>query len=443
MAAMNGADAARRAAAQAVVRVHNGGWANLTAKSVLDASGLNPRDRAFANTLFYGTVERLVTLDYRLAPLLKKPLNKLDVEVRAILETGLYQILYMNVPPRAAVDESVKLARALGKTSASGFVNAVLRRAAQNKEAVHEFSNNIERVCITWSVSEQVAQAVMQALPHDYDAFFEASFSKPDICLRVNTFKTTAAGLAHDLEEEGADVCAGSVPNALYIKMPGGVNGNLLFKDGMYHVQGEASQYACACVDAQQGHHVLDLCAAPGGKTATLAQNMGGFALEGKLTSCDVRSNRLPLIRQNLDRLGIQGVNVLLNDATKYNPDLTGQDRVLCDVPCSGLGVLAKKPDIRYSDGENFTTLPALQLEILRTAAQYVKQGGQIIYSTCTILPEENSQVVHAFLAESKEFVLAPLPAPPTGAVVQNKMVTLLPHKTGLDGFFVASLLKL
>lgn len=434
-------DKARKAAVAAVIRLHNGGWANLTAKSILAGGALSPGEKAFAAAIFYGTAERLYTLDALLAPLLAKPLPRLDVEVRAILETGLYQMQYMNVPPSAAVNEAVKLARGFGKSSAAGFVNAVLRKAQHAQLCKLQFADETERVMAHGSVSRAVAQAIMQACPQDYDAFLEASFARPQLCLRANTLQTTPQALQAALLAAGAtEAHPGTVPGSLYAKLPGGVMGEKLFEAGQYHVQGEASQFACACLAAKPGLAVLDLCAAPGGKSATLAQQMGGG--EG-LTSCDVRENRLPLIQETMQRLTIEGATLLLNDAAVYNPALAGQNRVLCDVPCSGLGVLASKPDIRYTNGDNFASLPVLQLKILTTAARYVKKGGRLVYSTCTIRPQENEQVVEAFLKTAPDFGLILPPGLPQGATVREKMVTILPQNTGLDGFFVATMERL
>lgn len=442
-------DGARRAAAAALVRIHRGGWTHLSG-SPLASPALTPRDRAFAGALFFGSTERLVTLDFLLRPLLSRPVEKLDVEVRAVLETGLYQMLYMRVPPSAAVNESVGLARAFGKKSAAGFINAVLRRAAASYGAdgvgtgpdlsAFSFEDETQRVCVVWSVSKAVAKAVMAALPGEYDAFFAASFSKGELCLRTNTLKITTGKLAEALERQGAQLRAGEVPGCLYATLPGGVAQEPLFLEGYYHVQGEASQLAAYCVGAQPGERVLDLCAAPGGKAATLAQYMGG----GKgLTACDIHPARVKLIEETFTRLGVADAEIIQNDASVYKAAFAGMDRVLCDVPCSGLGVMAQKPDLRYVDGENFDALPPLQLKLLKTASRYVKQGGRLVYSTCTIRPEENGQVVQAFLEGNKEYCLIEPPLSPRGAVVEENRMTLLPHLGGQDGFFVATMEKL
>lgn len=442
------ADPARRTAAAAIVRLHEGGWANLIAKEALAAPLLSARDRAFAGALFYGAAERLVTLDTLLAPYLKRPPEALDAEVRAVLETGVYQMFYMRVPVSAAVNESVKLVRSMGKSSAAGLVNAVLRRVAEAgplEGRQLRFASELERVQVVYSVGEAVARAVMQALPEEYDAFLAACFGgdigAEELCLRANTLKITVAALARRLEEQGARVRPGTLPGCLYTAMPGGVAADGLFAEGLYHVQGEASQYACACLGARPGMRVLDLCAAPGGKSATLAQQMGGGV---GLTCCDVQPHRLPLIEKTFARLGIEGAAVLLNDAAEYNEALAGQQAVLCDVPCSGLGVLRKKPDLRYVDGQNFTSLPALQLKVLNTAARYVVEGGRLVYSTCTIRKEENGDVVSQFLRQNPAFrAVAPPMPPPQGAINNEQNITILPHCTGLDGFFVATLQRL
>ncbi len=493
-------DPARRAAAAALVRVHRGGWAAAAANQALGGSSLTPRDRAFAGALFFGSAERLVTLDALLAPLLKHPLDALDVEVRAVLETGLYQLIYMRVPARAAVDEAVKLARAFGKTSAAGLVNAVLRRMSAQVDAVRkELSpganageeqaasmstalvarllgarlqgDELQRVCLTWSVGEAVARAVMDSLPGGYDAFFAATFSSATLPLRVNTLKTTPAELAGELARRGATVHGGTGScdlcrvraAALLVDLPGGVAGEPLFESGLYHVQGLASQFAVACLAPQPGERVLDLCAAPGGKAATIAQQMGGGT---GLTVCDANADRLELAKQLFARLGIEGAYFAVNDGAVYNEALCGQDAVLCDVPCSGLGVLAKKPDLRYAAGDNFAALPELQLKILATAARYVKKGGRLLYATCTVRRQENEEVVRAFLCGNPAFAVehpAVLAAEECGGHScpwgnwrsacggtgdndsseprdDSGMLTLLPHRTGTDGFFIALL---
>ncbi len=433
-------DRARKAAVQAVMRLHGGSYTAEAADAALSQPGLSPQDRAFAAALFFATAEHLATLDWLLAPLCSRGLEKLDVEVRAILETGLCQMRYMRVPARAAVNEAVALARAFRKTSAGGFINAVLRRAASAELEAGAFSCEEERVAAVYSLSRPVAAAILRALPGDYEAYLGASWSNGETALRVNSLRTGEAELASSLEAGGCAVRPGPLAGCLWARLPGGVAGQPQFQAGLYHVQDPASQAACACLGAAPGKKLLDLCAAPGGKSATLAQQMGGGA---GLTVCDVNPARLEKARGLFARLGIEGAEFLENDGRVYREALAGQDAVLCDVPCSGLGVLAAKPDLRYGSGENYAALPALQLKILETAARYVKQGGRLVYSTCTIRAEENQSVVKAFLAKAPHFALAPPLLSLENAIIKEKMMTFLPQNTQTAGFFVASMERL
>ncbi len=433
-------DRARKAAVQALVRLHGGSYTAEALDAVLSQVELSPQDRAFAAALFFTTAERLATLDYLLAPLCRRPLEKLDVEVRAILETGLCQMRYMRVPNRAAVNEAVALARALRKTSAGGFINAVLRRGASAEMGAGAFSCEEERVAVEYSLSRPVAAAILRALPGCYEEYLAASWARGETALRVNCLRTGEEELAEKLQAAGAAVRPGPLPGCLLAKLPGSVAGQPQFEAGLYHVQDPASQFAAISVQPKAGQKVLDLCAAPGGKSATLAQMMGGGA---GLTVCDVNPARLEKARGLLKQLGIRGAVFMENDASVYNKALCGQDAVLCDVPCSGLGVLAAKPDLRYGQGENFAALPALQLKILQTAARYVKKGGRLVYSTCTIREEENRQVVQGFLASAQDFALIPPPISMENTMVEEKMVTFLPQNTPTAGFFVASMERL
>ncbi len=430
-------DKARRAAAVALVRMHGGQYTAEALDAALKQQALSQRERAFAASLFLHTAEHLVTLDVLLLPFLRRPMAKLDVEVRAILETGLCQIRYMQVPTRAAIHEAVNLTRGLGKSSAAGFVNAVLRKAATASLPNTAEMTEEERICTEHSVSPAVAKALVEALAQDCDAYLKASHSDGTFCLRVNTLRTTQVELEKNLLLAGAEVSNGLLPHSLRVRLAGGVVNDPLFEKGMYHVQDFASQFAAMVLQAQPGQRILDLCAAPGGKSATLAQCMqGGHGL----TVCDVNSARLQRAKDLFARLGIENAIFMENDAAEYRKELAGQDAVLCDVPCSGLGVLASKPDLRYGDGAHFAQLPPLQLRILQTASRYVRVGGRLIYATCTPRPAENAEVVRAFLAEHSGYVLVLPENIPKNVCIDEKMMTFLPQNTNTAGFFVASM---
>lgn len=431
----------RRAAVTALMREEQGGYANLVLNQILKDFDGTPRDRAFCAAIFYGTVERLITLDYLLQPFLRKPLARLDREVRAILRCGLYQARYMErVPVSAAVCESVALTRKMGKASACGMVNAVLRRAAVGDLADVRWPDEETRLSVQYSVAPAIARLFRQACPAACEDILRASFTPPQMCVRVNTLQTDAASLQTALARQGVTARMGEMPDSLTLENTGDITQLPLFRAGAFHVQGAASQCACASLCAKPGEKVLDLCAAPGGKSAMLAQQMQN---RGTLIARDCAQNRLTLIQSTFARLGITCARVEQGDAAVYDTALDGADAVLCDVPCSGLGVLAKKPDIRL---KTLDTLPALmetQRAILETASRYVKPGGRLVYATCTLNPAENEGIVRPFLARHPEFAARqPLYVPAGASLSPENLMTLLPHRTGMDGFFVAFLTK-
>ena len=431
----------RRAAVAALIKQEQDGYANLVLRHALDGFTGTARDRAFLSAVFYGTVERMVTLDHILQKLLQKPLVKLDAAVRAILRSGLYQARYLkSVPVRAAISESVTLTRQMGKSSAAGLVNAVLRRAAAYDLTVEHYSNETERLCVEYSVSPQIAGLLQTRCPDQCEDILKASFTPPPLCVRVNTLQTDIGALEEEFARQGMATRRGAVPDSLYVECRGDVTALKLFKQGLFHVQGEASQLACAALSPRPGDTVLDLCAAPGGKSATLAQYMEN---KGTLVSCDAAQNRLTLVGGALERLGVACGRVLHNDAAVYNEAFAGADAVLCDVPCSGLGVLAKKPDIRQKTLDGLDGLVRLQRAILETAARYVRPGGRLVYSTCTLNPDENAGIVRPFLKEHPEFRTRSVECVLPGTTKDDDFLTLYPFRTGTDGFFIASLERL
>lgn len=434
-------DDPRRAAAAALMKQERDGYANLVLRHALDGFDGGARERAFFSAVFYGTVERMVTLDWLLQKYLTKPLAKLDAPVRAILRSGLYQARYMDsVPVHAAVNESVALTRRMGKASAAGMVNAVLRRAAGAALSGEQFSDETERLSVTYSVSRPVARLLMEKCPSQCEEILRASLIGPPLCVRVNTLQTDAAALEAAFAAEGVRTRRGSVPDSLYISYKGDIAAHPLFAAGAFHVQGEASQLACAALCPKPGDTVLDLCAAPGGKSATLAQYLRG---KGRLIACDAAQNRLPLVDAMWSRLGIRCGETRRQDASVFCAGFPAADAVLCDVPCSGLGVLAKKPDIRLKTLDGLPELIRLQRAILETAARYVKPGGRLVYSTCTLNPDENAGVVRPFLDAHPEFCPREAELVIPGTTTDDKFLTLYPQNTGTDGFFIALLERL
>ena len=434
-------DDPRRTAAVALMKQERDGYANLVLRHALDGFDGSARERAFFSAIFYGTIERMVTLDWLLQKYLARPLAKLDAPVRAILRSGLYQARYMDgVPVHAAVNESVALTRRMGKASAAGMVNAVLRRAACAELSGEGFSEEAERLSVTYSVSLPLVRLLLEKCSARCEAILQSSFLAPPLCVRVNTLQTDVAALETAFAAEDVPTRRGSVPDSLYISYKGDIAAHPLFASGAFHVQGEASQLACAALCPKPGDTVLDLCAAPGGKSATLAQYMRGM---GRLLACDAAQNRLPLVDGVWKRLGIRCGETRRQDASRFQADFPLADAVLCDVPCSGLGVLAKKPDIRLKTLDGLSELIRLQRAILETSSRYVKPGGRLVYSTCTLNPEENAGVVRPFLDAHPECCSREVETVVPGATKDDKFITLYPQDTGTDGFFVALLERL
>lgn len=432
----------RRLAVKALMHQGQAGYANLVLDAELKkcAPPLEARDAAFAARIFYTVLEYQPLLDYLLNHFSKKPVAKLDAPVRAILRAGLAQARFMEVPLPAAVNESVKLTKAMGKTSAAGMVNAVLRRAAQMPVQEETFTDPLERLQTYYCLSPAVARLFYEQYEEEAFSLAAAFRNHPKSVIRVNTLKTTDEALMETLRQEGHSVEQGPWAHALVVDFHGSPAAGKAFANGKYHVQGLASQFAALCVQAHPGQRVLDFCAAPGGKSLTLAQEMQNT---GELVSGEAVSSRVQLIEKAFRRCGVTCAKAVHNDATIPNPALGKFDRVLCDVPCSGLGVIAKKPDIRYKDLDGMENLCAIQQKILQNGADSLAENGRLVYSTCTINFQENQAQIELFLKNNPEFhvVMPELSLP--GMQMEPCGTLFLPQKTGTDGFFVAILEKL
>lgn len=428
----------RQTAYEILLRIErDGAYSNLTVDEALASSGLDTRDKAFVSALVYGVVERKITLDYQLSRYLSKPLKKLKPQVLILLRLGAYQIFYMDkVPHSAAVNESVTLTKKNGCSFASSLVNAVLRKCAQNGLCFPD--ENDENF---WSVYYSCPQWLIHKWVKEYGAddtekLLSSSVGKTETVIRVNTLKTDTQKLKDLLQSEGVSVSDGYVENALVICLSGNEIASLKsFRDGFYHVQDTASQLCVKALCAGEGDFVLDLCSAPGGKAFTAAQYMNN---KGRLLAFDLYQHRADLISAGAQRLGIEIIRAKAGDACEFNADIGLADKVLCDVPCSGLGIIRRKPEIKYKDKESLDGLPEIQLKILENASRYVKDGGRLIYSTCTLNKKENEEVCESFLQKHGAFQkTAPLPE-----MTSDCFVTLMPHKNNSDGFFIAAFEK-
>lgn len=418
------AASSRRVAAQALARCERGGYSQLVIDSAIGRAGLSPRDAAFASALFYGALERKLTLDHCLKKYARHPLTD---EVAAVLRVAVYQLLYMDsVPPHAAVSEAVDSVRALRQSAAGGMVNGILRAFLRDGRAVPPTEGDLQRLMIAYSCGETVTRRLLDWYgPERTESILAASLGRPPLFLRVNTLRTDADSLAAALAAEGIETAPGPLPDCL-TAAGGDVARAASHQTGLFHIQDASSQRAALAVGAAPGERILDVCAAPGSKSFVMAQRMGD---RGEIVCRDLSEKRLRLVERGAKRLGISILSTRPSDGAVRDPALGVFDRVLCDVPCSGLGVLRRKPEIKYRGGGAFDGLPELQYKILDTSSHYCKAGGRLVYSTCTVNPEENERVVARFLAGRPEF------SPEDGG-----LSPIPPGDAGGDGFFIARL---
>ncbi|MBQ9964732.1 MAG: 16S rRNA (cytosine(967)-C(5))-methyltransferase RsmB [Clostridia bacterium] len=423
-------------------------YSNIVLDELLKSADLSAKDRAFASRLFYGVIERRITIDYLLQTASAKPLHKLHPLVLETLRTGVYQLLFMDkIPPSAAVNEAVAGIRRFKQGHASGFVNAVLR-GVQRRQS--DWQN-----CLP---DGDAGLSVRYSCPVELIAFWRDAYGDactasllesinevPPTYLRVNTLQMTDEQFADCLHERDiAYEQTADIPHCFELKSAYLGNKLETVDKNCYYYQDKASQYACRALDAQAGEAVADVCAAPGGKSFTVAQGMGNI---GRILSCDVYPQKCDTIEKRAAQLGITILQTAVRDASApCSATLCGTfDRVICDVPCSGLGVIRRKPEIRYKELQELRSLPALQYAILEQSAALVKSGGVLQYSTCTLNPAENEAVAERFLREHPEFQPRVLPLVDCFAAAgmePSHCITLFPHIHGTDGFFIAGFEK-
>ncbi|MEG1862656.1 MAG: 16S rRNA (cytosine(967)-C(5))-methyltransferase RsmB [Oscillospiraceae bacterium] len=433
-------DHPRKLIVEGLIKVSNSGFSNLVFSSLIQDPKLSAQDKAFVAKVFYGTVERKITLNYILQKFISKPISKLDVEVLAILQSGLYQILYMNaVPAFAAINQAVGLCPIFKKTSAKGLVNAVLRKAIGFEIEKESFPDPKTELSVKYSVDKGILELLIRDYPKEYREILQSFFTAPPLTVNVNTYKISVAEYQALLEKEEVEYRNTEIENCLEIYHKGNIMSLPGFSEGFFFVQGITSQYALCAAGIKSGDSVLDLCAAPGGKTFAADIILKG---SGSITACDPNPSRLSLIEDGGAKLGFGNIFTMENMGEVFNPSLCAQDVVLCDVPCSGIGIIPKKPDLRYKDLKDVGKLCLLQYEILTTASKYLKEKGRLVYSTCTLNRAENEDVVKKFLQENENFRLINQNCPIKGAVNDDNMVTFVPSKGNYDGFFIAVMEK-
>lgn len=406
-----------------------GAYSTQVLQEILRDPQLSAVDRAFGTELLMGVVRNRLKLDYILGKFSKIRLKKLSPWVHQILRMGIYQLVTMEkIPPQAACDESVKLAKRYAHKAAQGYVNGLLRSVAREKERISYPEESGERLSVVYSCPLWLTEKLTEQYGSETcEKILEASHWKTPISLRVNSLRGTATELRQKLQEEGVEAEVDPQRSSrLTVTGALNVHHSPSYQEGWYTLQNSSSMEAVEVLAPQAGETVLDLCAAPGGKTTYMAELMGN---QGRIFATDIHAHKTELIRRSAERLGISIIETKVWDAMTPMEMWQGRaDRVLADVPCSGIGVIHKKPDIKWNrDPKDLEELCRIQKQILENAAGYLRVGGVLVYSTCTILREENQDQIQNFLQSHPSFIL-------------EEERLLLTHETGGSGFYIAKL---
>ena len=431
---------ARETALNALIACRrDGAWPNAVLKTAIRREHLDSREAALATKLTYGVAQNRGKLDFYLSQLLTGKVKDLHPVVRDILHLGLYQLYELDkIPDSAAVNESVALAKKYCRNpKAAGLINGVLRNAVRTRGELKAPTAYADR----YSHPDPLISLLKQNLPKGtLEPMLMADNAAPETVVQVNTLKTTADALAKTLEGMGIGVRHHDwMPDCLILSGTGDLEKLEPFREGLFYVQDPAAKLSVLCAQLpQEGARVLDCCAAPGGKSFAASIAMGGH---GSITSCDIHPHKTGLISAGAERLGLTNITARIQDAAEFVPQWEEtMDAVIADVPCSGLGIIRKKPDIRYKNVEEMKDLPELQLKILENQSRYVKKDGLLLYSTCTVLRRENEDVVNAFLERHGDFFTESLPLPDVLPMNDTGMLTLIPGQYDTDGFFICRL---
>lgn len=422
----------------------NGAYSTLALNKALKENKLNHLDSSFVSALVYGVLERQLTLDYIIKQYSKIPLRKIELKTKVILRLGILQLLFMDkVPESAAVNESVNLAKKNKLQKSSGFINGILRnitRAEVKYQLPDENKDFVYYLAIKYSCPLEIVRLWIKSYGKERTVkILESLSGRPQISARVNTLKTTTDALLSDLESEKVKAeKLDIIEDAVILSNTGSIEGLKAYKEGKLYIQDIASQLAVKILSPKPNELMYDICSAPGGKAFTSAQYMNN---RGKIYAFDVYEHKLKLIRNTANRLGITNIITEIRDGEKDTKDMLLADKILCDVPCSGLGILRRKPEIRYKDDLIDNNLPQLQYKILCNSAKYLLTGGTLVYSTCTLNPQENEKNALKFLKEHENFEAVSIDEkllPKDNFKLNGNMVTLFPSQGGTDGFFIS-----
>ena len=430
-------------------------FSNLALNAALKREGFDRREAGLATEIVYGTLSRLNTIDWMANQFLKKPMQKLEPWLRNLLRMSIYQLHYLDrIPDHAIVNEAVKEAKKHGHKGMVGLVNGVLRNYIRSKQELTVPAQwpKFKKIAIEHSHPEWLVKRWLSTFGEkDTIQMCQTNNQPPPVSVRVNELRASKQTVVEQLKKEHPDaiIQESSLSNTgLLVSQAGNAAASWSFREGFCTIQDESSMLVGFAVNPKPGMSVLDTCAAPGGKTTHLAEKMGN---EGVIIALDIHPHKLKLIQENANRLGITIIHTKQADARDLPADLSTApfDRILVDAPCSGFGVIRRKPDLKWQRQEkDIAAIAQMQVEILKQAAGWLKPGGTLIYSTCTVDPEENARLVHRFLDENQEFSLDSSLIQDMPTVLHPHFhksggyIQILPHHFGSDGFFISRLKK-
>ncbi|KPU43976.1 ribosomal RNA small subunit methyltransferase B [Oxobacter pfennigii] len=439
---------AREESLKMLIKIFNeGSYSNILMKNL--GQKFTPLNRAFMTELIYGTVKWKLRIDYIISRLSSIKVDKIARPILNILRMGIYQIDFMDkVPNPAAVDECVKLSKKYGNAGSVKFVNAILRNYIRNHDSLvfpDKTKDRAKYLSVFYSYPEWIVKRLICELGDEFtEAFLRSSNDVPPLTIRINRLKTGKQRLIESLTGKGIEVREGKyVDDAINLKNVPGIGNLDEFKKGFLTVQDESSMLAVKVLDPKENEFIMDVCAAPGTKTTYIAELMNN---KGKIYSADLKGNKLSLIEENAKRLGIGIIETHTKDAAEYDLKYEKKaDRVLIDAPCSGFGIMRKKPEIRWNrENDDIDSIKNVQMSIIKTCSKYVKQGGILVYSTCTVLREENIELINLFLKENRDFKLISicdvLPENLMKESCKDGYIELYPNIDDIDGFFIAKL---
>ncbi|RBP41107.1 16S rRNA (cytosine(967)-C(5))-methyltransferase RsmB [Garciella nitratireducens] len=426
----------------------NNAYSNICLKKILNHTSLKPLDRAFVTQLVYGVIKNKFKIDWIISQFSNTPIKKISPWVLNILRLGIYQMLYLDkIPQSAAVNESVKLGKKYGHKRISGFINGILRSISRSPQEILQPDKKdiVHFLSIYYSHPKWMVEKWIKEYGKDFTIdLLKKNNEAPSISVRTNTLKISRERLIDLLQKEDIVTKKGEwCPEAIILENISNIDKNKYFKEGLFQVQDQSSMLVAHVLNPKENQLVIDVCAAPGGKTTHIAQKMNNT---GKIIARDIYDHKLSLIKQNRDRLGISNIILEKYNALEVDSDLIGQaDRVLLDAPCSGLGIIRRKPDLKWNKCFNdIKKITILQYKMLENAGKYLKKGGILVYSTCTINPDENFNIVKKFLTKNSNFKIVPI-LPICEKMEKHKEIEegylqLFPNIDFVDGFFISKI---